>query len=317
MFRFKYINRHYFLEHEGKLYLVDTGCPKSFGINGYVPWTDKTPQAVILDMPTKTIRFHRLEKEFFIARGRIKFTAAPGTRAPILEAYHESQRFNVIWDTGAQLGYAIGLQNLSTKNKLRAMGPFKDFSPIYGEIESVETRDLNFNIMTIDFFDHGVITVRTQTADAPPRIAQDLRKEGADAVLGNDWMHRDDAIIAITARRSEIHIKGGGHLYDSWDHLRVFEDPPRKWRKRVNIFDIVSDEQAAISSEPTVPPRDPFDDVQLERLPVGAEATGLRPSLRQVPTQLGPFTVDHLRAHLGMDNIDGIIGNDLLLDTVL
>jgi hypothetical protein len=41
------------------------------------------------------------------------------------------------------------------------------------------------------------------------------------------------------------------------------------------------------------------------------------PSLRQVPTQLGRFTVDHLRSHLGMDNIDGIIGNDLLMDTLL
>jgi hypothetical protein len=310
MFPFKYINRHYFLEHEGRLYLVDTGCPNSFGINGYVPWTDKTPQAVILDMLTKTIRFHRLENEGFKARGRIKFIAAPGTRAPIIEGYHEGQRFNVIWDTGAQLGYAVGLQNLSTKQRFRAMGPFKDFSPIYGEIESVETWDLKFSIMTITIFDHGDITICTQTADAPPRIAQDLRKEGADAVLGNDWMHRDDAIIAITARRSEIHIQGGGHLNDSLDHLKVFEDPPRNWRKRSRIFDIFSDQQPER-------PRDPFDHDELEGLPAGAAATGLRPSLRQVPTQLGAFTVDQLRAHLAMDSIDGIIGNDLLMDTLL
>ena len=82
MFPFKYINRHYFLEHEGRLYLVDTGCPNSFGINGYVPWTDKTPQAVILDMLTKTIRFHRLENEGFKSRGRNKFIAGTGTREP-------------------------------------------------------------------------------------------------------------------------------------------------------------------------------------------------------------------------------------------
>ncbi len=317
MFPFKYINRRYFLEHEGRLYVVDTGCPKSFGINGYVPWADKAPGAVILDMLTETIRFHRLENEGFKARGRIKFTTAPGTRAPILEAYHESQRFNVIWDTEAQLGYAIGLKELSKNHPYDEMGEFIDFVPIHGEIRLGKTWDLKFSIMTIAIFDHGDITLRTQTADAPPRIAQDLRKEGADAVLGNDWMHRNDAIIAITARRSEIHIKGGGHLYASYEHLKVIARPPRNRWKRDNIFDIVGDEQAVISGEPTPTSRDPFDDDELERLPVGAEATGLRPSLRQVPTQLGSFTVDYLRAHLGMDNVDGIIGNDLLMDTLL
>jgi hypothetical protein len=311
MFPFKYINRHYFLEHQGRLYLVDTGCPKSFGINGYVPWADKAPDAVILDMPTETIRFHRLENEVFVPRGRIKFTAAPGTRAPIIEAYHECQRFNVIWDTGAQLGYAVGLEELSKKHPFKEMGQFIDFSPIYGEIRSEKTWGLNFIIMTIAFFDHGIVTVRTQTADAPPRIAQDLRKEGADAVLGNDWMHRDDAIVTITARRSEIHIKGGGHLYESNDHLKVIARPPRRrvW-KRNSIVDEFGEEKPEW-------PRDPWHDEEIERLPVGAEATGLMPSLRQVPTQLGPFTVDHLRSHLRMDNIDGLIGNDLLMDTLL
>jgi hypothetical protein len=317
MFRFKYINRHYFLEHEGKLYLVDTGCPKSFGINGYVPWTDKTPQAVILDTMTETIRFHRLENEVFTPRGRIKFTAAPGTRAPILEANCERKNLNVIWDTGAQIGYAIGLEELSKKHPFKEMGHFIDFSPIYGEIRSGKTWNINFSIMTIAFFDHGIITVRTQTADAPPRIAQDLRKEGADAVLGNDWMHRDKAIIVITARRSEIHIKGGGHLYESKDHFKVIEDPPRKWWKRYRDVDMFSNEQPEVRGKQPEWLRDPWDDDELERLPVGAEATVLRPSLRQAPTQLGPFTVDHLRAHIRMDNIDGMIGNDLLMNTLL
>ena len=137
------------------------------------------------------------------------------------------------------------------------------------------------------------------------------------AVLGNDWMHRDKAIIVITARRSEIHIKGGGHLYESKDHFKVIEDPPRKWWKRYRDVDMFSNEQPEVRGKQPEWLRDPWHDEEIERLPVGAEATGLMPSLRQVPTQLGPFTVDHLRSHLGMDNIDGLIGNDLLMDTLL
>jgi hypothetical protein len=266
---------------------------------------------------TETIRFHRLENEVFTPRGRIKFTAAPGTSAPILEANCERKTLNVIWDTGAQIGYAIGLEELSKKHPFKEMGHFIDFSPIYGEIRSGKTWNINFSIMTIAFFDHGIITVRTQTADAPPRIAQDLRKEGADAVLGNDWMHRDKAIIVITARRSEIHIKGGGHLYESKDHFKVIEDPPRKWWKRYRDVDMFSNEQPEVRGKQPEWLRDPWDDDELERLPVGAEAAVLRPSLRQAPTQLGPFTVDHLRAHIRMDNIDGMIGNDLLMNTLL
>lgn len=322
MYAYRYLNRHYFLENEGRLYLVDTGCPKSFAINGTVPWVDKTPAAVILDMTTGVIRFHRLENEFFRARGRVQFVPAPATRAPIIQAYCAGKAFKVLWDTGAQLGYAVGLLELlgiqrdarapmDDESRIEAMGPFDDESPIYGKIRSENTWKMHYEIPPIADHDQGVLTIVTQMADAPPRIAQDLLKEGAEAVLGNDWMHRDTTIIAIKGKRSEIHIKGRGHLFESTEHFRVFEDPPRSWRmrRRFNPLDILDEDEPASTQVPW--------DEELERLPVGAEATGVRPMLRPVPSQLGAFTVEALRAHLKMNNIDGLIGNDLLMDTLL
>lgn len=308
MYAYRYLNRHYFLEHEGCLYLVDTGCPKSFSINGAIPWVDKTPAAVILDMATGTIRFHRLENEHFSPRGHIQFIPAPRTRAPIIQAHCAGREVKAIWDTGAQLGYAVELSELLGP-RWQEMGSFADFSPIYGEIRSERTSQASYHIPYIESFFASAITFVTQMADAPPRIAHDLREEGAQAVLGNDWMHRDTTIIAIKGKKSEIHIKGRGHLFESTEYFTVIVDPPRDWRKRHNPLDILGEDQPASTQVPR--------DEELERLPVGAEATGLRPMLRPVPTQLGTFTVEALRAHLKMNNIDGLIGNDLLMDTLL
>ena len=220
MYAYRYINRHYFLEHEGRLYVVDTGCPKSFSINGTVPWVDKTPAAVILDMHGGAIRFHRNdpydidnpERLFSFQDNCIPFVRAPKTRAPIIHA--ESPYQNVIWDTGAQIGYAVGLSELIARQRIKVIeekGPFVDFSPIYGVIRSEKTWEISYKIRAPG--GRWPLTIVALMADAPPRIAGDLLSEGANAVLGNGWMHQDTCTIAIKGRMSQIIISGRSSLH--------------------------------------------------------------------------------------------------------
>jgi hypothetical protein len=51
--------------------------------------------------------------------------------------------------------------------------------------------------------------------------------------------------------------------------------------------------------------------------PVTATPIPMRTVARRVPSSLGPFTAEGLRRHIKLDNIDGLIGNDLLQDTLL
>ncbi len=326
MFPFKYINRHFFLEHEGRLYLVDTGCPKSFATHGAIPWANKTPQAVIFDVPNGLIRFHREEEPFYSA-GLFDFEKAPGTMAPILASEGQNHDpLRLIWDTGAQIGY-VDMADIPTYALLEETGPFSDFSPTYGTIESGKTWRARFFIKqasrintNVDFF------AFCQIAQAPKRILDDIKSEGAHGVLGNSWMNEwDGAVVTIKARKSQLHIYGG-----SW-MIQKTTKPPRR-RDWLDTGLVTYEE-----SEPETPLERGIwarrrtaqferekelmetyrKDDELIALPKGIQATGLTPSLRSVPCSLGPFTVEGLRAHLGMENIDGLIGNDLLLDTLL
>ena len=326
MFPFKYINRHYFLEHEGRLYLVDTGCPNSFGINGYVPWTDKTPQAVILDLRNGLIRFHREDDNFYLF-GMFDFEKAPRTNAPILgSAGLDFGQLRLIWDTGAQIGY-INIADVPTDALLEEIGPFSDFSPTYGQIESIKTWRARFFInqpsiiRTIADF-----TAICQMAQAPKRILDDIKSEGAHGVLGNSWLNEGDGtIVAIKGKKAQLHICGG-----SWMIQKTTKPPRRRdWLDTGLVTDEESEPKTPLERRIWVRRRTAQIEREMElketyrkddeliALPKGIQATGINPTLRSVPCSLGPFTVEGLRAHLGMENIDGLIGNDLLLDTLL
>jgi hypothetical protein len=327
MFPLKFINRHFFLEHEGRLYLVDTGCPRSFAINSAIPWANKTPQAVILDVPNGLIRFHREEEPFYSA-GLFDFEKAPRTMAPILASVgrnHDPLR--LIWDTGAQIGY-VDMADVPAIALLEETGPFSDFSPTYGTIESGKTWRARFFIKqasrintSFDFF------AFCQIAQAPQRILDDIKSEGAHGVLGNSWMNECDcAVVAIKAKKAQLHIRGGSWMMRKttggpigsldWLDIAVVTDEESRPETPIDRK-ITTHRRLAQLSQAQESLEAKAQDPELSGLPQGIQATGLTPTLRSVPCSLGPFTVEGLRAHLGMDNIDGLIGNDLLLDTLL
>jgi len=201
MFPLEYLNRHLFMEHEGRRYLVDTGCPRSFAINGVIPWADRTPHAVFLDMREGRLRFAGDEAD---ARGDgvvFPFMKAPGTMAPI---FYTKSGFKMIWDTGAQLGY-IDMSTVPEKDIVKKMGAFVDFSPVYGPIESPSTSLVRFMPYAVDAGGHstwGVSFVHyffCQMAAAPDGILADIRKEGADGVLGNSWMGDKESLTGMLA----------------------------------------------------------------------------------------------------------------------
>ena len=285
MFALKYINRHLFLEHDGRLYLVDTGCPRSFAINNAVPWTDKTPHSVILDMRKGQLRFTYANDKDPCEGTAHPFTKASGTKAPIFRCHPDSK---MIWDTGAQIGY-IDMSTLPPKKIVKEMGCFVDFSPIYGPIESPMTWLFRFDLQnTIDLGQIELISyIHCRMADAPQRIITDIRREGADGVLGNDWMvERGGVITTIKGQEGCVYIQN-----IPFELHPVFVDyfgnkKPQKMDVKKALADLDKPKNPAIL-------------------------------MRTVPSSLGAFTTEGLRRHIELENIYGLIGNDLLLDTVL
>lgn len=284
------------MEHEGRLYLVDTGCPRSFAINGAVPWTNKKPHAVILDMRNGQLRFTWGNGEDPCEGTAQPFTKASGTKAPIFRCHPESK---MIWDTGAQIGY-VDMSTVPPKNIIKEMGAFVDFSPIYGSIESSMTWLVRFDLLpTLDLGQREwASNIHCRMADAPKRIITDIRRVEADGVLGNDWMvDRDGVIITIKGQESVAYIKD-----IPFELHPIYVDSFGGWKKASggDISQLMGDPDQPQGQQERPDPN--------ERL---------TPLMRSVPSSLGAFTTEGLRSHIELGNIDGLIGNDLLLDTVL
>ena len=316
MFLLKYLNRHLFMEHAGRLYLVDTGCPRSFAINGVIPWADRTPHAVFLDMREGRLRFAGDEAD---ARGDgvvFPFTKAPGTMAPI---FYTERGFKMIWDTGAQLGY-IDMGTVPEEDIIMEMGPFVDFSPVYGPIESPSTSLVRFMPYAVDAGGHstwGVSFVHyffCQMAAAPDGILADIRKEGADGVLGNSWMGDKESLTGMLA---DVVGENGRLLVDQTDGVCVAIFGKSKEVRIQNLPCEMFRHTGGPPRRLTLPRNDPFDLFEPATAPVTPKPDPLHTAARGVPSSLGSFTAEGLRGHLGLDNIDGLIGNDLLQDTVL
>lgn len=332
MFALRYINRHLFMEHEGRLYLVDTGCPKSFAINGAIPWADRTPHAVVLDMQKGRLRFAGDNAEVSRWDLVLPFTKAPGTQAPIFRCHPE---FKMIWDTGAQVGY-MDMSTVPKESIIKKTGAFGDFSPVYGPIESPMTWLLCFKLDDFTFDDIGLELfplIFCQMADAPPQILADIRFEGADGVLGNNWMGDEDAltmmlagvempraalkfnegvVVAIHGRRCEVRICGLSSL------LGRTGLPPMRRRRRTleTLEDQIRRHRRALEELLGIVGPDSDAD-EITRDQNSPETPTILPGTRIVPSSLGPFTAEGLRRHIKLDNIDGLIGNDLLQDTLL
>jgi len=294
MFALRYINRHLFMEHEGRLYLVDTGCPKSFAINGAIPWADRTPHAVVLDMQEGRLRFAGYDEVDSEQGLVLPFTKAPGTQAPIFRCHPE---FKMIWDTGAQVGYI----DMSKKPVIfKEMGAFSDFSPAHGPIESPMTWLARF-IPVIEKRDDFIPYFFCQMADAPAKILADIRKAGADAILGNSWMgDRDSLTRMFTEVRGEC-----GEFVMDWNEGVIVAIRGRGGEVRLSNL------PCRIIRMPFFRPPPPVFILEEWNEPP------MRTVARRVPSSLGPFTAEGLRRHIKLDNIDGLIGNDLLQDTLL
>ncbi len=319
MFPLKYLNRHLFMEHAGRLYLVDTGCPRSFAINGVIPWADRTPHAVFLDMQEGRLRFAGDEADARRYGVVFPFTKAPGTMAPI---FYTERGFKMIWDTGAQLGY-IDMSTVPDKDIVKKMGAFVDFSPVYGPIESPSTSLVRFMPYAVDagghstrdlYFEHYFFC---QMAAAPDRILADIRKEGADGVLGNSWMDKD----SLTGMLADVGGENGRLLVDHTDGVCVAIFGRKSEVRIQNLPCEMFRHMGWPPRRHTLPRKVPLDLFEPATVPVTATVTPktdpLHTVARGVPSSLGPFTAEGLRGHLGLDNIDGLIGNDLLQDTVL
>jgi hypothetical protein len=306
MFALKYINRHLFMEHEGRLYLVDTGCPKSFAINGVIPWVDRTPHAVVLDMEEGRLRFAGENGEVSQRGLLLPFTKAPRTQAPIINCDGKK----MIWDTGAQIGY-IDMSTVRPANIVRQMGGFRDFSPTYRTIESPMTWLVRFNPEPDFSRSEFVPYIHCQMAEARADILADLRNEGADGVLGNSWMGDQDSLTSMLEAAKG---RCGGVLMGCNEGV-IVAICGRKGLVRIQNLPvwIGRNTRPPFDEAPgTVPPYNlPVSP------PVAATPNPMRVVARRVPSSLGPFSAEGLRSDIQLDNIDGLIGNDLLQNTLL
>ena len=305
MFALKYINRHLFMEHEGRLYLVDTGCPTSFAINGVIPWADRTPYAVVLDMQNGRLRFAGENDEVSRCGLVLPFTKAPGTQAPILRCH---PGFKMIWDTGAQVGY-IDISTVPKESIIKEMGAFSDFSPTYRTIESPMTWLARFNPEPDFSRSEFVPYIHCQMADARADILADIRKEGAHGVLGNSWMGDKDSLTRMLADAG-----AGIWQFPDWIEGVAVAIHGRRGEVRINNLPLQFEQTKAKPRRfPPIIGGVVPDFIETFNLP----PIQMRIVAHNVPPSLGPFTAEGLRGHIRLDNIDGLIGNDLLQDTLL
>jgi hypothetical protein len=236
--------------------------------------------------------------------------------API---FFTERGFKMIWDTGAQLGY-IDMSTVPEKDIVKKMGAFVDFSPVYGPIESPSTSLVRFMPYAVDAGGHstwGVSFVHyffCQMADAPDGILADIRKEGADGVLGNSWMGDKDSLTGMLA---DVEGENRRLLEDQTDGVCVAIFGRSKEVRIQNLPCEVFRHTGGPPRRHTLPRNVPLDLFEPATVPVTPKPDPLHTVARGVPSSLGPFTAEGLRGHLGLDNIDGLIGNDLLQDTVL
>ncbi|GBL29003.1 hypothetical protein EMGBS10_01530 [Opitutia bacterium] len=301
------------MEHEGRLYLVDTGCPTSFAINGVIPWVDRTPHAVVLDMEEGRLRFAGENDEVSRCGLVLPFTKAPGTQAPILRCH---PGFKMIWDTGAQVGY-IDISTVPKESIIKEMGAFSDFSPTYRTIESPMTWLARFNPEPDFSRSEFVPYIHCQMADARADILADIRKEGAHGVLGNSWMGDKDSLTRmLAAARGEY-----GELLMDCNEGVIVAICGRKGLVRIQNLPVWIERNTSTGAPRGRPNHDPFEIVAGDNRPVTPPAQVAPNQIftvaRRVPPSLGRFTAEGLRGHIQLDNIDGLIGNDLLQDTLL
>jgi hypothetical protein len=216
--------KHLFLELDGRLWLVDTGSPMSFGAPGEVAIADRrfqlTPAfhglnatslsasvgvdcAGLLGADVLTEFDFRLDTgagRATVATGQLELEGTPVAMEqimglPVVTVRISDASRRMIFDTGAQLSY---LDSAAELDRLPSAGQAQDFYPGFGEF-ATETWQVPMTVAGAEY------TIRCGVL--PALLSTALSLFGTDGILGNVLL--EGRTVVYAPRRGTMTVVGG------------------------------------------------------------------------------------------------------------
>jgi hypothetical protein len=213
------LNRHLFIDLPEGRTLIDTGAPfssstsgrltwqnQNHGVNkgGYMGFTFDKLSAEIgaqvdallgMDLLAQTTLLFDVAHRTLTAGDEIPagfktqaYALAPMSDIPLLHVTLNGQPARVLWDTGAQFGYVTDRKFVTG---LKPQPGFKDFSPMFGDLDIPQSFTLPFSLAGHDLLEHvGEAPGTLGGGVSPVPMSPFLRALDIDAIIGPSWMPR-------------------------------------------------------------------------------------------------------------------------------
>ncbi len=213
------LNRHLFVDLPEGRALIDTGAPfsssksgrltwqnQNHGVNkgGYMGFTFDKLSAEIgvqvdvllgMDLLAQTTLLFDVAHRTLTAGDEMPagfkaqpYELAPMSDIPLFAVTLNGHPARALWDTGAQYGYVTGRKFLTSK---KAEPGFKDFSPMFGDMDIPVSYTLPFTLAGHDLLERfGEAPDILGGGISPVPMGPFLRALDIDAIIGPSWMPR-------------------------------------------------------------------------------------------------------------------------------
>ena len=213
------LNRHLFVDLPEGRALIDTGAPfssstsgrltwqnQNHGVNkgGYMGFTFDKLSAEIgaqvdallgMDLLAQTTLLFDVAHRTLTAGDEMPasfkpqaYELAPMSDIPLFHVTLNGQPARVLWDTGAQFGYVTDQKFVKGA---KALPGFKDFSPMFGDMNIPHSYVLHFTLAGHDLLETvGEAPSVLGGGVSPVPMSPFLRALDIDAIIGPSWMPR-------------------------------------------------------------------------------------------------------------------------------
>ncbi len=213
------LNRHLFVDLPEGRTLIDTGAPLSSSTSGRLTWQNQNhgvnkggymgftfdqlsaeigaqvdallgmdllaQTTLLFDVAHRTLTAGDEMPAGFKAQA---YELAPMSDLPLFHMPLNGQPARVLWDTGAQYGYVTDRKFVTGK---KAEPGFKDFSPMFGDLNIPQSYLLPFTLAGHDLLETvGEAPCVLGGGISPVPMSPFLRALDIDAIIGPSWMPR-------------------------------------------------------------------------------------------------------------------------------
>ena len=213
------LNRHLFIDLPEGRALIDTGAPFSSSVTGRLTWQNQNhgvnkggymgftfdklsaeigaqvdallgmdllaQTTLLFDVAHHTLTAGDEMPSGFVAHA---YELAPMSDIPLFQVTLNGQPARVLWDTGAQVGYVT---DKKFAKGAKALTGFKDFSPMFGDLNIPAAYVLPFTLAGHDLLETvGEAPSTLGGGVSPVPMSPFLRALDIDAIIGPSWMPR-------------------------------------------------------------------------------------------------------------------------------